>query len=90
MLTHPFIRPSGPALGGGGSMRPSPMGVQARPGAMPMHQSNPMGSQRTEVALGLARQRMLANALRGGTNTGAIQPTPNPGIVKPQGLPQVR
>lgn len=86
MLTHPFIRqPTSPLVRAGAGTPP-----MTHPGAMPMRQPNPMAAQRTEVALGLARQRALANALRGGTNTGAIQPAPNPGIVKPQGLPTIR
>lgn len=87
MLSHPFIRPSGPALGGGGApMHAAPV----RPTPMPMHQPNPMGQQRTEVALGLAKQRALAQALRGGSASGVPAAPANPGIMRPQGIPQVR
>lgn len=93
MLQHPFIRTAPAGLGVGGA-RPMPVmggnvgGVRA--GALPMHAQSPMGTQRTEIALGLARQRALASALRGGMTAGVPQAAPNPGIVKPQGLPMVR
>lgn len=58
--------------------------------ALAMRAQSPMGQQRTEIALGLARQRALANSLRGGMTAGVPQAAPNPGIVRPQGLPMVR
>lgn len=71
-------------MGGGGA------GLAPRSVHPAMRAQSPMGQQRTEIALGLARQRALANALRGGMTAGVPQAAPNPGIVKPQGLPMVR
>ena len=99
MMTHPFIRTAptspmavrpAPVMGGGGGGGMMGGGMAARPVRPAMRAQSPMGSQRTEIALGLARQRALAQALRGGMTAGVPQATPNPGIVRPQGLPMVR
>jgi hypothetical protein len=85
MLTHPFIHPSVP--GGALMGRPAPM---VRPAPMAVRPVNPILGQRAEVALGLQRQRALAQALRGGTPSGVPQSPVSPGITRPAGIPQVR
>lgn len=82
MFAHPMIHPTGasPLMKAAPAVHPAAMGG-------PMRQPNPLAQQRAEVSLGLAKQRALAQALRGGgPPSPGFVPTPN----RPAGIPQVR
>lgn len=51
---------------------------------------NPIGGERSALYTQMAKQKFLANALRGGMANGVPQPAPQLGIQRPQGLPTIK
>lgn len=101
MFNHPGARnagPMGPGMtpGGGGSTAPRPMMAPATPQVRPMQQSRPLGMaphqpqalmpQRQALSTGMERQKVMANALRGG----GIQAAPHFLVNHAQGLPGIK
>lgn len=59
-------------------------------GLHPMSQGSQLSAQRGEVSLALQRQRVLANALRAGSQTGGPAGPPTTPIAHQQGIPGYR